>query len=129
MQENFTMIKMTEILLTPMTKMRHVQCKMLSLRKTKSLNTPCSPCVHFEKKSDSKILTDVLSEYYLDWTSWLQSFIFTIYFYQQTWKIYEMHQHFLSTKYNAFFTYNHVYILVKIIKSSCFFKLTAMCYC
>ena len=32
MQENFTMIK------------------MLSLRKTKSLNTPCSPCVHLGKK-------------------------------------------------------------------------------
>ena len=49
MQENFTTIKMTEISLTPMTKMRHVRCKMLSLRKTKSLNTPCSPCVHFGK--------------------------------------------------------------------------------
>ena len=43
MQENFTMIKVTEISLTRMTKMRHIQCKMLSLRKTKSLNTPCSP--------------------------------------------------------------------------------------
>ena len=62
MQENFTMIKMTEISLTPMTKMRHVRCKMLSLRKTKSLNTPCSPCVHFGK--DSTILTDFLSEYF-----------------------------------------------------------------
>ena len=50
MQENFTMIKVTEISLTRMTKMRHIQCKMLSLRKTKSLNTPCSPCFHFGKK-------------------------------------------------------------------------------
>ena len=66
MQENFTMIKMTEISLTPMTKMRHVQCKMLSLGKTKSLNTPCTPCVHFGKKSDLTIQTDLLSEYYLD---------------------------------------------------------------
>jgi len=49
MQENFTMIKMSEISLTLMTKMRHVRCKMLSLRKTKSLNTPCSPCVYFGK--------------------------------------------------------------------------------
>ena len=65
MQLNFTMIKMTDISLTSMTKMRHVQCKMLSLRKTKCLNTPCSPCDHF-KKSDSTILTDVLSEYYSD---------------------------------------------------------------
>ena len=66
MQENFTMIKMTEISLTPMTKMRHVRCKMLSLRKTKSLNTPCSPCVLFGKKSGSTIQTDFLSEYYSD---------------------------------------------------------------
>ena len=63
MQENFTMIKVTEISLTRMKKMRHIQCKMLSLRKTKSLNTPCSP---FEKKSDSTIQTDFLSEYYSD---------------------------------------------------------------
>ena len=49
MQENFAMIKMSEISLTPMTKMRLIQCKMLFLRKTKSLNTPCSPCVHFKK--------------------------------------------------------------------------------
>jgi len=94
MQENFTMIKMTEISLIPMTKMRHVQCKMLSLRKSKSLNTPCSSYVHF-KKSDSTILTDVLSEYYSDWTIWLQSFIFTFYLYQQTWNIYETNRHFI----------------------------------
>ena len=50
MQKHFTMIKMTEISLTPVTKMRHVRCKMLFLRKTKSFNTPCSPCVHFGKK-------------------------------------------------------------------------------
>ena len=103
-----------------MTKMRHVYCKMLSLRKTKSLNTPCSPRVHF-KKSDSTILTDVLSEYYSDWTSWLQSFNFTFYFYQQTWNIiYMKRRHLLSTKYKTLFTYNIVYILMKIIKSNVF---------
>jgi len=66
------------------------------------------------------ILADVLSEYYSDWTSWPQSLIFTFYFYQQTWNIYETNRHFLSTKYNALFTYNIVYILMKIIKSIVF---------
>ena len=32
----------------------------------------------------------------------------------------EMNRHFLSTKYNALFTYNIVYILMKIIKNSVF---------
>jgi len=31
-----------------MAKMRHVQCKMLSLRKTRCLNTPCSTCAHLK---------------------------------------------------------------------------------
>ena len=82
-----------------------------------------------EKKSDSTIQTDFLSEYYSDWTSYLQSFMFTIYFYQQTWNKYETNRHFLSKKYNAFFTYNIVYILMKIIKSRGFFKLKAICNC
>jgi len=47
-----------------------------------SLNTHCSPCVNFDKKSDS---TDM--------------------------KIYETNRHFVSKKCNAVFTYNIVNIL------------------
>jgi len=88
MQENFTMIKMTEISLTPMTKMRHVQCKMLSLRKTKSLNTPCSPCVHFGKEIWFNDL-DRFSVRILFGFNQLTVHVY-YFFYQQTWNKYEM---------------------------------------
>ena len=104
---------MTEISLTLMTKMRHVRCKMLSLRKTKSLNTPCSPRVYFGKKSDSTIQTDFLSErpntIRIEPVDSNRSCLLLIFINRNK---YETNRHFLSKKYNAFCTYNLVYILI-----------------
>ena len=66
MLENFTMIKMTEISLTHMTKMRNVQCKNVVLEENKEFKYTLFSMCPLWKKTDSTIQTDFLSEFYSD---------------------------------------------------------------
>ena len=64
MQKKFTVIKMTESLSTPMTKMRHVQMQNVVLEENKEFKYTLFSM--FPLRKIHPILTDFLSEYYSD---------------------------------------------------------------